>query len=123
MIILFTLRAWKNLTVSENDINMKTLYFTALLIICFTFTGYSQDSTTKKTKQKPKATYQVGSAKVVVWVNKRDDGTTWKNFKIEKVYKKGDQWATSSSFDETELLELKSAIEKAILEESVKVKK
>jgi hypothetical protein len=112
-----------NLTDLENKNKMKTIYFVALLMICFTFTSLSQDSTTKQTKQKPKATYQVGSAKVVVWVNKREDGTTWKNFKVEKVYKKGDQWATSNSFDETELLELRSAIDKAIMEENVKVKK
>ena len=103
---------------------MKTLSIIVLFLACFSLAGYSQDTiNSKHEKQKPKATYQVGSAKVVVWVNKRKDGTTWKNFKIEKVYKKDDKWLTSNSFDETELLELKSAIDKAISEENVKVKK
>lgn len=67
---------------------MKKLTITTLLLACFAFASYSQDTT--KTKNKPKATYQVGSAKVVVWENKSKDGTTWKNFEIEKVYKKDD---------------------------------
>ena len=101
---------------------MKTLTI-ILLLVCFALTGFSQDTTkTKQYKQKPKATYQVGSAKVTVWENKKNDGTTWKNFKVEKVYKKGDKWESTNSFDETELMELKSAIDKAISEESVKKK-
>ncbi|MDO8634463.1 MAG: hypothetical protein Q7K34_04200 [archaeon] len=99
---------------------MKTLTVTALLLACCALTGFAQDTT--KTKQKPKATYQVGTAKVTVWENKKTDGTTWKNFKVEKIYKKADKWETTNSFNETELLELKSAIDKAIAEESVKVK-
>jgi len=39
---------------------------------------------------------------------------------VEKTYKQGEKWKTTSSFNETELLELKAAIEKAISEESVK---
>jgi len=60
---------------------------------------------------------------VTVWEDKKKDGTTWKNFKVEKVYKTKDgQWKTTSSFNDKELLELKAAIDKAIAEESVKVK-
>jgi len=55
---------------------------------------------------------------VTVWKNKKSDGTTWKNFKVEKVYKKGDKWETTNSFDDKELLELKAAIDKAIMEET-----
>lgn len=104
---------------------MKKLTTTILLLACFVFTMYSQDTLQvkqEKQKQKPKATYQVGAAKVTVWENKRLNGATWKNFKIEKVYKKDNQWKTSHSFDETELLQLKAAIDKAINEESVKIK-
>lgn len=89
---------------------------TVCALAVFALTSFAQDSE----KQKPKATYQVGAAKVVVWENKREDGTTWKNFKVEKVYKKGDEWKTTNSFDEKELLELKAALDKAISEESVK---
>ena len=101
---------------------MKTL-MKILLFACFPLTGFSQDTTiiAKQNKQKPIATYQVGSSKVVVWENKRKDGTTWKNFKIEKVYQTKDgQWKTTNGFDRTELLELKAAIDKAVSEENVK---
>ena len=100
---------------------MKTLSITTLLIACFALTSFSQN--TIKEGQKPKETYQVGSAKVVVWVNKRKDGTTWKNFKVEKSYQTKDgQWKTTSSFNSSELLELKAAIDKAIKEEQIEEK-
>lgn len=101
---------------------MKKLTITAFLLVCFTLASYSQDTTsTNQNKQKPKVVYKVGAAKVTVWENKGKNGT-WKNFKVEKVYKKGDKWMTTNSFNEKELLELKAAIDKAIAEESVKVK-
>lgn len=102
---------------------MKTLTI-ILLFTGITLTGFSQDaaSSEKQNKQKPKATYQVGAAKIVVWQNKNKDGKTWKSFKVEKVYKKDDQWKSTNSFDEKELLELKAALDKAISEESVKIK-
>ncbi len=53
-----------------------------------------------------------------MWESTKNDGTIWKNFQVEKVYKKGDEWATTNSFTETELLELKAAIDKAISEEA-----
>ncbi|MDX2128359.1 MAG: hypothetical protein SFU91_04915 [Chloroherpetonaceae bacterium] len=68
-------------------------------------------------EKKPKAIYKVGSSRISVWENAKDDGTTWKNFKVEKVYKKGDEWFTSSSFNEKELKELKEAIEEALEKE------
>ncbi len=101
---------------------MKTLAITTFLLAFFAFTSYAQDMTkTKQDKHKPKATYQVGSAKVTVWENKGKNGI-WKNFQVEKIYKKDDKWKTTSSFNETELLELKSVIDKTIAEENVKVK-
>jgi hypothetical protein len=104
---------------------MRKLTVTSFLLACFALTALAQDTTktAKQDKQKPKATYQVGSAKVTVWENKKSDGTTWKTFKVEKVYKTKDgQWKTTNSFDQTELLELKSAVDKAINEESVTTK-
>jgi hypothetical protein len=103
---------------------MKTFSFTLLLLISFALCSYSQDTIIgKREKKKPKATYQIGSAKVTVWENKRKDGTTWKNFEIDKVYQKDGKWLNTNSFNESELLELKSAIDKAIAEESVKIKR
>jgi len=60
--------------------------------------------------QKPKAIYQVGAAKMTVWENKKQGikgEFIVKNFKIEKVYKKGDQWKTTNSFNELNFLNLK----------------
>ncbi len=71
---------------------------------------------------RPIATYQVGSSKVIVWENKKSDGTIWKNFQVERVYRKGNDWATTNSFNETELLQLRAAIDKAISEETVSKK-
>lgn len=92
---------------------MKTLTIISLLFACLAFTNTISGD-------KPIATYQVGAAKVTVWENKREDGGTWKNFRIEKLYKKGDKWETTNSFDESELLQLRAAIDKAISEQSVK---
>jgi hypothetical protein len=101
---------------------MKKLAVTTFLLACFALTSYSQDTLkTSQGKQKPKATYQVGAAKVTVWENQGQNGT-WKNFEVEKVYKKDGKWLTSDHFNEKELLELKAAVDKAIAEENVKVK-
>jgi basic membrane lipoprotein Med (substrate-binding protein (PBP1-ABC) superfamily) len=99
---------------------MKKLLLTTLLLLCFTLIGFAQD-TTQTNKHKPKAVYKVGAAKITVWENNGKNGT-WKNFKVEKIYMKDDEWKTSSSFNEKELLDLKAAIDKAIAEENIKQK-
>jgi len=88
-----------------------------------TATAFAQNAAAAETpaKQKPSAVYQVGAAKITVWENKRPDGTTWKNYVVEKEYRKNGEWRTSKSFDEGELLELKSAIDKAIAGENIPV--
>jgi len=93
------------------------------LVAASTAAAFAQDAAAAETpaKQKPSAIYQVGAAKVVVWENKRPDGSTWKSFTVEKEYRKNGEWRTAKSFDEGELLELKAAIDKAIAGESVPV--
>ena len=96
---------------------MRKITTLGLILAAFTLTAYSQD--------KPKATYQVGSAKVTVWEKEKEGkyGTfTAKNFKVEKIYKKGDKWESTNYFSLTELLQLRAAIDKAINEEGVKIK-
>ncbi len=86
----------------------------SLAVLCFTLTSYSQN--------KPKATYRVGSAKVTVWENEREGEYgkfIAKDFKVEKIYKKGEKWKTTDSFNLTGLLQLRAAIDKAINEEGV----
>lgn len=100
---------------------MKTVT-TLFLFFAFLFNPvFSQEvATDKKEHNRPRQTYQVGSAKIVVWENKGLNGTTWNNYQIEKVYKKDDQWKTTNSFNEAELLQLREAIDKAIKDENVK---
>ena len=98
----------------------KGLTVASILLVGFALTGFQNDPTNAAKQEQPKATYKVGKAKVVVWENKRSDGTTWKNFEVEKVYKAKDgQWKTSNSFNETELRQLKNAIDKAIDGEAI----
>lgn len=87
------------------------------LIISLLFVSYAFKGTVPA--DKPIATYRVGVAKVTVWENKGNDGGTWKNFQIDKLYKNGDQWETSNHFNELELLQLRAAIDAAINEQSV----
>ena len=99
---------------------MKTIMkFTGIsvAILCFALTTYSQN--------KPKATYKVGNSKVSVWESEKQGEFgkfIAKDFKIEKAYKIGNEWKTTNSFNLTELLQLRAAIDKAINEEGVKVK-
>ncbi|NQV38536.1 MAG: hypothetical protein HQ509_11100 [Candidatus Marinimicrobia bacterium] len=89
----------------------------SVVILCFALTSYSQE--------KPKASYQVGKSKVTVWETERQGEFgkfTAKNFKVEKVYKEGKEWKTTNSFNLTELLQLRAAIDKAINKEVVIVK-
>ena len=89
----------------------------SIAILCFTLTSYSQD--------KPKATYQVGKSKVTVWETEKEGKYgkfTVQDYKVEKVYKKGEEWKSTNSFTLTELLQLRAAIDKAINEEGVKEK-
>ncbi len=94
----------------------KTFTGICIALLCLTLSSYSQN--------KPKATYEVGTSKVTVWENEREGEYgkfVSKNFQVEKVYKKGEEWKTTNSFSLTELLQLKAAIDKAISEEGVKV--
>ena len=98
---------------------MKKILTLCLAFVAISLTAYAQDN------NKPKATYQVGSAKVTVWENEREGKYgefTAKSFKVEKIYKKDGEWKSTDSFDLDELLQLRAAIDKAINEEGVKVK-
>ncbi len=99
---------------------MRKQIFVVFLVLSFALTGYAQERQ-DSSRQRPKAVYRVDNTKVVVWENRRDDGTTWKNFQVEKFYQKDGEWKTSTSFNKTELIKLKAAIEKAISEECVEI--
>ena len=67
---------------------MKTTPNVTLGIIFLIFTCFLQASTPgNQDKTRPIATYQVGSAKVIVWENE-GKYDPWKNFEIEKIYLK-----------------------------------
>jgi hypothetical protein len=97
-----------------------------LLIACFTSTIYSQvKQDTIKIKDKLKTSYRVGKSVVTVWekpVEGKYGKFISKEFKVEKIYKKGEKWESTSSYNLTELLQLRAAIDKAINEEGVKTK-
>lgn len=70
----------------------------------------------------PKAEYKSGSSVVTVWENEKTGkygDYTELNFKVEKVCKKDDKWETTNYINLEELMQLKAAIDKAILEEGV----
>ncbi|MES2837781.1 MAG: hypothetical protein V4667_09685 [Bacteroidota bacterium] len=103
---------------------MKKIFITTLFVIVFVAVAIAQDSTkTNHSKNKPKATYRVGDANLTVWENTNKNGEKWKNITVEKMYKKNQKWLSSNSFNESELLDLKAAIEKAIIEEGIKTSK
>lgn len=95
----------------------------AVLLLGFAYAAQAQGAVNEQqtAKSKPIATYQVGAAKITVWENHRANGSIWKNFVIEKLYQKDGEWKTTNRFDAKELLELRSAIDKAIDEQHVKV--
>jgi len=99
---------------------MKTTVTGLMVIILIVACSIQASTPTNQDKTRPIATYQVGSAKVIVWENTGKYGP-WKNFEIEKIYLKEDKWLTSNSFNQTELLELKAAIEIAIEKEIAKI--
>lgn len=94
----------------------KIINIIPFLFVAFSLTSFIQ---MPQSKDAPIATYQVGTSKIIVWENKRNDGSIWKNFQVEKMYKKGDEWKTTNYFNQTELLELKAAINEAINQEVV----
>lgn len=96
---------------------MKKVLSTLLTIAYLTFASYAQEP------NKPIATYQVGGAKITVWENIGEDGVTWKNFQVDKIYKTTEgEWRTSNSFSQHDLLKLKEAIEMAIIQEGIEEK-
>jgi hypothetical protein len=97
-----------------------------ILIVIMATTVYSQDKPdTIKNAESPKVTYQVGKAIITV-SEKQKQGKygeyTDKEFRVEKIYKEGDNWESTNLFNLTESLQLKAAIDNAISEEGVKTK-
>jgi len=73
--------------------------------------------------QKP-TTYKSGKAVVTVWENQKagvNGDYTERVYEVDKIYKKGGEWKGTNQFTYEELLKLRAAIDKAILEEEVKV--
>ena len=105
---------------------MKKMTVLIILFAFITLKIYCQEKQdTLIIKNKSKVTYQVGKAIVTVWVEQRQGKYgefTAKDFKVEKIYKKGDKWKSTNTFNLAELLQLRAAIDKAISEEGVKIK-
>lgn len=96
---------------------MRKISLLSLALTAFMLTAHSQN--------KPKATYQVDAAIVTVWENEKEGkyGPYIElNFKVEKVYKKDDEWNSTNYFNLEELLQLRAALDKAISRHAVEVK-
>ncbi|MBC8265731.1 MAG: hypothetical protein H8E84_02075 [Flavobacteriales bacterium] len=92
---------------------MKKLIVSGLMII--SVSAFSQ-STSK--------TYKSGKATITVWENQKtgvNGDYTERNYEVNKIYKKGNQWKETNNFTYSELLKLRAIIDKAILEEEIKV--
>lgn len=107
---------------------MKKIFLTLITLITFTIVSNAQSqklSAYKNENKPPKTTYRLGTVSVAVWEDEKDGKYgkyTDKSFKVVKSYKKEDKWIESNSYSMTELLKLKAVIDKAIIEETVKVK-
>jgi hypothetical protein len=53
--------------------------------------------------KKPVAEVKLGSIRAAVWSNKSEDGRTWFQVTIARLYKDGDQWKDSASFRRDDL--------------------
>jgi hypothetical protein len=94
-------------------------YFITAIALCLAGTISAQEKTIT-----PKAKYKSGSSIVTVWENEVDGKYgpyTKLNFQVERVYKKDEEWVSTNNFTLEQLMELKAAIDKAILEEGVEV--
>ncbi|MEX0812868.1 MAG: hypothetical protein WD048_11685 [Chitinophagales bacterium] len=93
---------------------MKKASTLVLTFVVFSLIAFAQD--------KPKTSYKAGKAKVTVWENEKEGQYGKyidKNFKIEKLYKKEGKWESTQYFNLEELLQLRSAIDRAIHDEVV----
>tara|TARA_B100000795_G_scaffold157435_1_gene118167 strand:- start:309 stop:590 length:282 start_codon:yes stop_codon:yes gene_type:complete len=91
---------------------MKKLIVSGLMLI--SITAFSQKPTT----------YKSGKAVVTVWENQKtgvNGDYTEKVYQVDKIFKKGNEWKETNTFSYEEFIKLRAAIDKAILEEEVKV--
>ena len=103
------------------NLNLTKSILTLAVVFAFAASINAQEKSNS-----PKTEYKSGSSKVTVWENaksgKNGDYTVL-NFQVEKIYKKDGKWESTNYFNLEELMELKAAIDRAILEEAVEVKK
>ena len=53
--------------------------------------------------KKPVHEVKLGSIRAAVWANKSEDGRTWFNVTIGRLYRDGEQWKDSASFRRDDL--------------------
>lgn len=108
---------------------MKKIYiilFIAFVAFTKTSNAQSQELSAYKNENKaPNTTYRIGSVSVAVWETEKNGKYgkyTEKSFKVTKSYKKDDKWIETNNYSTADLLQLKAIIDKAINEETIKVK-
>lgn len=55
-----------------------------------------------------------GSAFITVWVNKSKEGNDFNSYTLEKRYKDGEEWKSTSSFSENDLKDALIVINKVL---------
>lgn len=72
---------------------------------------------TEQNKKQPVMRFRYGNVVASIWENQKGsndkEGRSFHSVSVEKIYKKGDDWASSSSFDRDDLPKLKLAIEES----------
>ncbi len=67
----------------------------------------------EQNKKQPLMKKRFGNVVASIWENQSTGDRVFHSVTVEKIYKDGDKWASSQSFDRDELPKLKFAIEEA----------
>lgn len=65
------------------------------------------------TKQKPVHTIRLGAIKAAIWANTSDQGRTWHNVTVCRLYKDGSDWKQAESFGRDQLPLLAKVLDQA----------
>jgi hypothetical protein len=97
---------------------MRATVTLTLILWAMTPAAHAQDT------GRPRATYRAGACKVTVWDNTKEGEhgeELGRNFHVAKVVRKRGRWEVSQYYTLSELLELRAAIDRAVMEEGIHV--
>jgi hypothetical protein len=100
----------------KND-TMKKQFLIAVCLLGLNLCALAQKTSTEK--KQPKAVYKEGSVRITEWENMDKNGEPWTNYKIENIYKKGEEWKSSNNYNTEDLLQLRALIDSAIANQGI----